>query len=108
MLFKNPNLLYALFTLIIPIIVHLFQLRRFQKVAFTNVAMLKKLELQTRKSAVLKKWLVLFSRLGLFAMLILAFAKPYFLRTVPKVTSEIRTNTQYLVLVGLSVLKPSA
>jgi len=78
MLFKNPNLLYALFALIIPIIVHLFQLRRFKKVPFTNVAMLQKLELQTRKSAILKKWLVLLARLGLFSMLIFAFAKPYF------------------------------
>ena len=78
MLFKNANLLYALFALIIPIIVHLFQLRRFKKVAFTNVAMLKKLELQTRKSAVLKKWLVLLSRIGFFAMLIFAFSQPYF------------------------------
>jgi hypothetical protein len=78
MLFKNPNLLYALFALIIPIIVHLFQLRRFKKVPFTNVAMLQKLELQTRKSAILKKWLVLLARLGLFALLIFAFSKPYF------------------------------
>ena len=78
MLFKNPNILYALFALLIPIIVHLFQLRRFKKVAFTNVAMLKQLELQTRKSAKLKKWLILLTRLGFFTMLILAFAKPYF------------------------------
>ncbi len=41
MQFKNPEILYALFLLLIPIIVHLFQLRKFQKVAFTNVAFLK-------------------------------------------------------------------
>ena len=78
MLFKNPNILYALFALLIPIIVHLFQLRRFKKVPFTNVAMLKQLELQTRKSAKLKKWLILLARLGFYSMLVLAFAKPYF------------------------------
>ena len=38
MQFKNPEILYALFLLLIPIIVHLFQLRKFQKVTFTNVA----------------------------------------------------------------------
>ena len=37
MQFKNPELLYALFLLVIPILIHLFQLRRFQKVEFTNV-----------------------------------------------------------------------
>ena len=31
MQFKNPELLYALFLLLIPVIVHLFQLRKFQK-----------------------------------------------------------------------------
>ena len=77
MQFKHPEILYALFLLIIPIIVHLFQLRRFKKVAFTNVQFLKEVELQTRKSAVLKKLLTLLARLFLFAALIFAFAQPY-------------------------------
>lgn len=77
MQFKYPEILYALFLLLIPVIVHLFQLRRFEKVAFTNVQFLKKVELQTRKSAKLKKFLILFLRLGLFAALVLAFAQPY-------------------------------
>ncbi len=77
MQFKNPELLYALFLLIIPVIVHLFQLRKFQKVPFTNVAFLKKVVLQTRKSSQIKKWLTLFVRLGLLAAIILAFARPY-------------------------------
>lgn len=78
MQFKYPEILYALLLLLIPIFIHLFQLRRFEKVAFTNVAFLKKVELQTRKSARLKKFLILLTRLGLFAALILAFAQPYF------------------------------
>ena len=51
MQFKHPELLYALLLLVIPIIVHLFQLRRFQKEAFTNVKFLKEIILQTRKSS---------------------------------------------------------
>jgi len=77
MLFKHPSVLYALFALLIPIIIHLFKLRKFQKVAFTNVAFLEKIKLQTRKSSQLKKWLVLTSRLLLFTSIILAFAEPY-------------------------------
>ncbi|XLS27538.1 BatA domain-containing protein [Flavobacteriaceae bacterium M23B6Z8] len=77
MQFKNPEVLWALFLLLIPVIVHLFQLRRFQKVPFTNVKFLKEVVLQTRKSRNLKKWLVLISRLLLLAMLIIAFAQPY-------------------------------
>ena len=77
MQFKHPEILFALFLLIIPIIVHLFQLRRFKKVFFTNVKFLKEVELQTRKSSRLKKLLVLFTRLLLFAALIISFAQPY-------------------------------
>ncbi|HUH26719.1 BatA domain-containing protein [Gelidibacter sp.] len=77
MQFKNPEILYALLLLIIPIIVHLFQLRRFEKVAFTNVQFLKNITLQTRKSSQIKKWLTLLTRLLLLACIILAFAQPY-------------------------------
>ena len=78
MYFKYPQLLYFLFLLIIPIIVHLFQLRKFQKEYFTNVKFLKELDIKTRKSSQLKKWLLLFTRLFLLAFIILAFAQPYF------------------------------
>ena len=54
MQFKHPEILYALLLLLIPIIVHLFQLRRFQKVPFTNVAFLKEISVQTRKSSTIK------------------------------------------------------
>ena len=77
MQFKHPELLYALFLLLIPIIIHLFQLRRFQKIDFTNVAFLKKVTIQTRKSSQLKKWLTLLARLLALACLILAFAQPF-------------------------------
>ena len=81
MQFKHPEILYALFLLLIPIIVHLFQLRKFQKVYFTNVAFLKEATLQTRKSSQIKKWLVLLTRLFLLAALVFAFAQPFTSKT---------------------------
>ena len=77
MQFYHPEVLYALALLIIPILVHLFQLRRFQKEYFTNVKFLKKISLQTRKSSRIKKWLILSTRLLALACIILAFAQPY-------------------------------
>tara|TARA_R110002072_G_scaffold199405_6_gene357072 strand:- start:11591 stop:13534 length:1944 start_codon:yes stop_codon:yes gene_type:complete len=77
MQFKNPELLFAFLLLVIPIIVHLFQLRKFQKTPFTNLKFLKEVTLQTRKSSQLKKWLVLLTRLFALACIILAFAQPY-------------------------------
>ena len=78
MQFKNPEILYALFLLLIPILIHLFQLRRFKKTPFTNVAFLEKIIQNTRKSSSLKKWLVLFTRILALTALILAFAQPFF------------------------------
>lgn len=77
MLFKNPEFLYLLFLLIIPILIHLFQLRKFKKTAFTNVALLKALRIQSRKSSQIKKWLILILRLLALAALVFAFAQPY-------------------------------
>jgi len=77
MQFKHPEFLYFLFLLIIPILVHLFQLRKFKKELFTNVRFLKELVSQTRKSSKIKKWLLLFTRLLLMTLLILAFAQPF-------------------------------
>ena len=78
MQFKHPEILYLLFLLVIPILVHLFQLRRFKKEYFTNVKLLKELQTQTRKSSKIKKWLLLATRLLLLSCLILAFTQPYF------------------------------
>ncbi|APG66422.1 hypothetical protein LPB136_05330 [Tenacibaculum todarodis] len=78
MQFKHPEIFYFLALLIIPILVHLFQLQKFVKVPFTNVAFLQKLILQTRKSSKLKKWLILSTRLLALSAIIFAFTQPYF------------------------------
>ena len=74
---KHPEILWGLFLLVIPIIVHLFQLRRFKKTPFTNVAMLQKIMIDSQRANQLKKWLLLFTRLLLLASLIIAFAQPF-------------------------------
>jgi Aerotolerance regulator N-terminal len=94
MQFKHPEILYFLFLLVIPILVHLFQLRRFKKEYFTNVNVLKELSVQTRKSSKLKKWLLLATRLLLLAFLILAFAQPFFVAKDKKNAS----NELYIIL----------
>ncbi|MDC6364553.1 MULTISPECIES: BatA domain-containing protein [Flavobacteriaceae] len=77
MQFKHPEILWALFLLIIPLLIHLFQLRRYKKTPFTNVAMLQKVVSESRKSNTLKKWLLLVTRSLLLAALVIAFAQPF-------------------------------
>jgi hypothetical protein len=94
MQFKHPEILYFLFLLVIPILVHLFQLRRFKKEFFTNVRFLKELSIQTRKSSKIKKWLLLGTRLLLLTSIIIAFAQPFFKAKDAKNSS----NEMYIVL----------
>jgi hypothetical protein len=94
MQFKHPEILYFLFLLVIPILVHLFQLRRFKKEYFTNVRFLKELSIQTRKSSKIKKWLLLATRLLLLTCIVIAFAQPFFKAKDSKNSS----NEMYIVL----------
>jgi hypothetical protein len=97
MQFFNPSILYALLALLVPIIVHLFKLRKFKRVDFTNIAFLKKVEIESRKSAQLKKWLTLLSRLLLFTCLVLAFAQPYF-----HLDNEVNEETELTIYIDNS------
>ena len=78
MQFKNPEILYFFWILIIPILVHLFHLQKFVKVPFTNVAFLKKIIQDSRQSSRIKKWLILSIRMLLFLAILFIFSQPYF------------------------------
>ncbi|MBP4143189.1 BatA and WFA domain-containing protein [Flavobacterium sp. P4023] len=92
--FKHPEILYFLFALIVPILVHLFQLRRFKKEYFTNVRFLKALSIQTRKSSKIKKWLLLACRLLVLTFVIIAFAQPFY----ESKDSKNANNELYIIL----------
>lgn len=75
--FLYPWFLWGLLALLIPIIIHLFHFRRYKKVYFTNVKLLKEVKEQTSQRARLRHLLILLSRLFLLAMLVFAFAQPF-------------------------------
>ena len=77
MSFLYPSFLFALGALSIPIIVHLFNFRRYKKVYFTNVRFLKEVQQESKSKSTLKRLLILASRLLALTCLILAFAQPY-------------------------------
>lgn len=73
----HPWFLVALGSLSIPVIVHLFHLRRYKKLPFTNVRMLKSLTSRVQQEKKLLHRLVLASRLLALAALVFAFAGPF-------------------------------
>lgn len=78
MQFVYPLFLWALLSLAIPILIHLFNFRRVKKVYFSNVRLLKEVKTETNSFRRLKHLLILLARLGFITFLVLAFAQPYF------------------------------
>ncbi len=77
MKFAYPEFLYALFALAIPIIIHLFNFRKFKKVYFSNVQFLKEVKQETQAKSKLKHLLILLSRILAIMFLVFAFAQPF-------------------------------
>ncbi len=77
MQFLYPKFLWALFTLAIPIIIHLFNFRRYKTVYFSNVAFLQNIRKQTKSRSTLKNLLILLMRMLAIFFLVMVFAKPY-------------------------------
>lgn len=81
-----PLFFAALASIAIPIIIHLFNFRRFKRVYFTNVALLQEVQQETRSQRNLKHILVLMARIFAIAFLVLAFVQPY----IPAATGNSR------------------
>lgn len=76
MMVVYPVFLWALFAVTIPIIIHLFNFKKYKKVYFTNVRFLKELQHQSKAKSRLKEILVLIARCLTIVCLVLAFAQP--------------------------------
>ena len=72
-----PGFLVGLITLAIPVVIHLLQLRKPQRVLFTNTEFIKQLELTVARQRRIKQWLVLLTRVLALAFLVLAFCQPF-------------------------------
>ena len=75
--FLYPQFLFALFAVLIPVIIHLFNFQRYKKVYFSNVAFLKEVKHSTKSKSTLKHLLILLSRILLISALVIAFAQPF-------------------------------
>ena len=75
--FLYPTFLFALLTLAIPVLVHLFNFRRYKKMLFSNVQFLKEVQEQQASRRNLKERLILAARMLALLFLVFAFARPY-------------------------------
>lgn len=76
--FLFPLFLIAALAVLIPIVIHLVNLRRYKRELFPNVRFLKQLQVVSKSSAKLhRRWLLL-SRILFLLALVAAFAQPFF------------------------------
>lgn len=75
--FLHPYFLLGFSALIIPVLIHLFNLRRYKKEYFTNVRFLSQIQMETKKRSKLKQLLVLLTRLLAVSAIVMAFAQPF-------------------------------
>jgi len=77
MSYLYPFFLFALLFLAIPILVHLFNFKRYKTVYFSNVQLLKLIKQESKKKSRLKQLLILLFRILAIAALVFAFSQPY-------------------------------
>ena len=94
--FLYPGFLFALISVAIPVIIHLFNFRKFKKVYFSNVQLLKEVEQQNSSKEKLKNILILLSRILAVIFLVLAFAQPYIPLSNQKTTLLNNTVSIYI------------
>ncbi len=81
-----PEYLWALSAIAIPIVIHLFNFRKFQKVYFSNIDLLKEVKLETKSKSQLKHLIILAIRILAIIALVLAFCQPY----IPTNNNEVK------------------
>ena len=75
--FVYPYFLFGLFAVAVPIVIHLFNFRKFKKVYFTNVKLLTDLQSESKKQSKVRDIILLCLRCLTICLLVLLFANPY-------------------------------
>ncbi|MDF1673745.1 MAG: BatA domain-containing protein [Vicingaceae bacterium] len=96
MKFAYPEFLFALFAIAIPIIIHLFNFRKYKKLYFSNVEFLKEVQQETQSKSKLKHLLILLSRILAITFLVLAFAQPFIPTSENNVTNQNNITAIYI------------
>lgn len=96
MIFLYPGFLLALFSLLIPLAIHLFNFHRPKKIYFSNVRFLRNITINTQSARNLRQWIILLTRMLMLASLVLAFAQPVIKSNLPASVAASQQITIYI------------
>ena len=98
MLFLAPALLAALLAIAIPIVVHLVQRERRTVVAFPSLMFLRRIPNQSVRRRAIRHWPLLALRILAFALIAIAFARPFLSGSVAPVAATGGTREVVILL----------
>ncbi len=75
--FKYPFFLYLLFAIIIPLVIHLINLRKHKKILFSNVKLLKSIKYKKSSYKRIKDIILMLTRIAIIIFLVFAFSQPF-------------------------------
>ena len=99
MKFQNPQLLYALFALAIPVIIHFFNLRKRTTIRFSNIKFIKNVNKIEGFRNKIKNLLILLCRIFALLLLIISFCKPY----IPDNSNNKYNNSDIVIYIDNSL-----
>lgn len=92
MSFVYPAFLFALAAIAVPVIIHLFNFRKYKRIYFSDTRFLKEVKEQTQSRSRLKHLLVLFCRILAITFLVFAFAQPF----IPGSQTDVRHGNKVI------------
>ena len=97
MSFLFPNILWGLFGLTIPLIIHLYNLRKSKTMDFSSIQHIQALEKKNIKKLKIIQWLLIFLRMGIIASLIFMFSGPLIVNKSIWIPSE-KESTAVIII----------
>ena len=97
MVFLNPTILLGLLASLIPVIIHLLNLRKLKRIEFSTLDFLKELQKNKIKRIKIKQWILLALRVLIILFLVASFARPTLESTTAGGTSAAKTTAVFVL-----------
>jgi len=97
MVFLNPSILLGLLASLIPIVIHLLNLRKLNRIEFSTLDFLKELQKNKIKRIKIKQWILLILRVLIILFIVISFARPTLENASIAGTSAAKTTSIFLL-----------
>jgi len=97
MTFLNPAILFGIIAAALPLVIHLFNIRKVRDVEFSTLMFLKKIEKNKIRKVKIKQWLLLLLRTLIIILLVLSFARPALETISVDSNSSIKSSVVFLL-----------